>query len=389
MGGLFTKEIIILDISSREVTAIVGVKKAQSVFDVKAVVQKEHSGYENGVWLDAEETLSTAVSVVSEAKRRANSRTRKLFIGVPAEFTTVVTKDVFITFDRKRRVVDDDIEFLFEKGNDFGFSAYTVINTSAIYYSIDNGRNLWGDVRNMDARRIDAGVSYMLAERSFISAFDKQMASLGFTDVRYIATSWAEGIALLDSEQRDNVFMLIDVGYSSTSVSIAKGEGLLQLKSFSLGGAHIAGDICEAFGVSPDSAFEAKKLVDVNRNYASDDMLVYEGDVGVQACTVCDIVKYRWDMLADMFERILEEHADDVPSYMPIYLTGEGVSDMRGVKQYLSNRLNRQIEILTPRLSGFTRAEDSSKASLLLVADTLLDDGIGARIRNLLLWRKS
>ncbi|MDE6059962.1 MAG: pilus assembly protein PilM [Clostridia bacterium] len=389
MGGLFTKEIVILDITSREITAIVGVKKAQSVFDVKAVVKNGHSGYENGEWLDAEETLRTAVSVVSEAKRRAGSRTKKLFIGVPAEFTTVATKDVSITFDRKRRVVDDDIEFLFEKGNDFGSTGYAVINTSAIYYSIDNGRNLWGDVRNMDARRIDACVSYMLAERGFVSAFDRQMASLGFTDVRYIATGWAEGIALLDSEQRDGVYMLIDVGYSSTSVTIAKGEGVLQLRSFSLGGAHIAADICEAFGVSPDSAFEAKKLVDVNRKYASEDMLVYEGDVGVQACVVSDIVKYRWDMLADMFERILDEHADDAPSYMPIYLTGEGISDMRGVKQYLSNRLNRPIEILTPRLTGFTRAEDSTKAALLLVADTLLEDSVGAQIRKLLLWRKS
>ncbi|MBD5092620.1 MAG: pilus assembly protein PilM [Clostridiales bacterium] len=389
MGSLFTKEIVVLDITSKEVTAIVGVKKAQSVFDVKAVVKEEHSGYEDGVWLDAENTLLTAAHAVLEAKRRANSRTKKVFIGVPAEFTSVETKEVSITFDRKRCVVDDDIAFLFEKGNDFNSSEYAVINTSAIYYSIDGGRNLWGDVRNMEAKHIDAGVSYMLAERGFVSAFDRQMKSAGFTDVRYIATNWAEGITLLDSQQREGIYMLIDVGYSSTSVSIAKGEGVLKLRSFTLGGAHIAADICEAFGVSLESAFEAKKLVDVNRGYKEEDMLVYDGGTGVSGIAVSEIVKFRWDMLVYAISLILEENADDVPSYMPIYLTGEGFSDMRGVKQYLGGHLNRPIEILTPKLAGFARAEDSSKAALLLVADTLIDDGVGARIKKLLLWRRT
>ena len=48
MGSLFTKDIAVLDVNSRLVTAIVGSKRAQSVFGIKAMAEKQHQGYENG-----------------------------------------------------------------------------------------------------------------------------------------------------------------------------------------------------------------------------------------------------------------------------------------------------------------------------------------------------
>ena len=38
MSGLFTKDIVVLDVTSRLISAIVGVKKAQSVFGIKSIV---------------------------------------------------------------------------------------------------------------------------------------------------------------------------------------------------------------------------------------------------------------------------------------------------------------------------------------------------------------
>lgn len=383
MGSLFTKDIAVLDVNSRLVTAIVGAKRAQSVFGIKAMAEKQHQGYENGEWFDAKETVELAKSVLIESMKESDSRTKKLFIGVPAEFVAVVTKEVSIRLDRRRRVIDDDIAYLLKKGDDFDSNKYLTINTSAIYYSLDYEDKIYNDVRDMEAQKVDACVSYMLCEKSFVDMFDEVASSLGFTDVKYVATCWAECMALLEKEQRDNVYMLIDAGYLSSSVCIAKGEGILDMKSFSMGGAHICADIFEALEVPFDMAEEAKRLVDLNLNYSDEAVLVSDGENIVYALDACEIAKSRLDVFVEVLAGIFKDIEDDAPSYMPVYITGEGIATMRGATKYLSEQLGKNIEIITPKLPGFAKPEDCSKASLLVMADNLSRFDFGAFIKKL------
>lgn len=383
MGSLFTKDIAVLDVNSRLVTAIVGAKRAQSVFGIKAMEEKQHQGYENGEWFDAKETVELAKSVLIESMKESDSRTKKLFIGVPAEFVAVVTKEVSIRLDRRRRVIDDDIAYLLKKGDDFDSNKYLTINTSAIYYSLDDEDKIYNDVRDMEAQKVDACVSYMLCENSFVDMFDEVASSLGFTDVKYVATCWAECMALLEKEQRDNVYMLIDAGYLSSSVCIAKGEGILDMKSFSMGGAHICADIFEALEVPFDMAEEAKRLVDLNLNYSDEAVLVSDGENIVYALDACEIAKSRLDVFVEVLAGIFKDIEDDAPSYMPVYITGEGIATMRGATKYLSEQLGKNIEIITPKLPGFAKPEDCSKASLLVMADNLSRFDFGAFIKKL------
>ncbi len=383
MGSLFTKDIAVLDVNSRLVTAIVGAKRAQSVFGIKAMAEKQHQGYENGEWFDAKETVELAKSVLIESMKESDSRTKKLFIGVPAEFVAVVTKEVSIRLDRRRRVIDDDIAYLLKKGDDFDSNKYLTINTSAIYYSLDDEDKIYNDVRDMEAQKVDACVSYMLCEKSFVDMFDEVASSLGFTDVKYVATCWAECMALLEKEQRDNVYMLIDAGYLSSSVCIAKGEGILDMKSFSMGGAHICADIFEALEVPFDMAEEAKRLVDLNLNYSDEAVLVSDGENIVYALDACEIAKSRLDVFVEVLAGIFKDIEDDAPSYMPVYITGEGIATMRGATKYLSGQLGKNIEIITPKLPGFAKPEDCSKASLLVMADNLSRFDFGAFIKKL------
>ena len=383
MGSLFTKDIAVLDVNSRLISAIVGSKRAQSVFGIKSLVEKQHQGYENGEWFDKDDTVDIAKSVLLDAMKSAEARTKKLFIGVPAEFVTVVTKEVGIRLDRQRRVIDDDIDYLLKKGDDFDTDKYLTINTSAIYYSVNGDEKIYSDVRDMEATGVDACVSYMLCERSFVKTFDEVASSLGFTDVRYVATCWAECMSLLEKEQRDSVYMLIDIGYLSSSVCIAKGEGILEMKSFSMGGAHICADIYEALDVTFDMAEEAKRLVDINLNYNDEAVLVGDGENVVYAADACEIAKNRLDVFADVISDIFKEIEEDAPSYVPVYLTGEGVASMRGAKKYLSEQLGKNIEVVTPKLPGFVKPDDCSKASLLVMADNLSKFNFGAFIKKI------
>lgn len=375
MSAFFSKDIAVLDVTSRLMSAIVGCKRAQSVFDIKACVEREYDGFCDGDWLDAAGAESTAAETLAEAVKLSGTRAKRLFVGVPAEFLAVVNKDVTVTLDRVRRVIDADIDFLLKKGADFGDGAYEVVNSSAICYSVDTSDKLYFDVRGMTAGRVEATVSYMLCETGFIDMFTSAARKAGFKDVRFIASPWAEGLSLFEREQRDAAYVLVDIGYISSFIAVGRGEGLSDLKSFSMGGGHIAADMFEVLGVPFELAERAKELVDLNLNYDADAVLASDGEHTVYASDACEIVRARLEYFGELIKSVLD--GLDSPAYVPVYLTGEGIADIRGAKKILGEQLGRSVEICAPKLPGYSRTADSSKVALLTVAETMSKTSFG------------
>ncbi len=382
MNPFTSKDIVVLDVTSRLMSVMVGCKKAQSVYDVKASVDREYAGFCDGEWLDESETVSVAEEVLTEAMKTSLSRSKRLFIGVPAEFVTVVNKPVSITLDRVRRIIDADIDYLLKKGNTFAESDFEVINSSAICYSVDTSDKLYFDVRGMVAGRVESTVSYMLCETRFMDLFASVARRCGFKEIRFVASPWAEGISLFEREQRDASYVLVDIGYISSFIAVGRGEGLSDLKSFSLGGAHISADIFEVLQVPYELAERAKELVDLNLNYADDAVLVADNEYTVFASDACEIVKARLEVFADLIKSVLDSL--DSPTYVPIYLTGEGITAIRGAKKFLSEEIGRNVEICAPKLPGYSRPDDSSKVALLVVADNLSKSNIGEYIKRVI-----
>lgn len=371
MSNFLTKDIAVLDVNSRTISSIVGVKKAQTVFGIKSIIEKEYSGYSDGQFFDVDEVASVAESVLREVVAESNTKTRKLFIGVPAEFVANITKDVELKFDRTHRITSEDINLLIKQGNDFKDDNYVLINTASVYFALDDNDTLYDEVVGMEAKSIYACVSYMLCNKNFVLMFDEIASKNGFKDTKYVASNFAECIGLLEKEERDNVYVLLDIGYLSSSITVGKGNGILDMKSFSMGGAHIAGDIYEALNVPFESALVAKSLVDLTLNYPQDAVLFSNYESEILALDACDITKARLDVFVDIIDGVLREVEQYAPANMNIYLTGEGVAPIRGAKKYMSEQLAKNIEIIMPKLPGFLKPQDSSKISLLYIADSM------------------
>lgn len=379
MSALFNKDIVVLDVTSRTVTAVAGCKKAQSVYDVKARTVKEYDGYSDGEFFDADAAASAVCDALKETLAASGVVPRRLFVGVPGEFVTLVNRPVTVTLDRVRRVVDADIEYLAAKGGVFDDGAYVLIGSSPICYSVDTSDKLYFDVRGMNAGRVSATVSYMLAERSFTELAEGAAKRAGFREVRFVASPWAECMAMFEREQRDASYVVIDAGYLSTSVAVGRGEGLEVLKSFSMGGGHVAADIYEVLGVPFELAERAKELIDLNLSYSDDAVLATDGEHVVYAAEACEIVRARLEYFAEVVAGIIG--GADTPTYLPVYLTGEGFASIRGARTVIAEKLGRTVEICAPKVPGFTRPDDSSLLSLFVVAESLSKMSLGSYIK--------
>ena len=108
--------------------------------------------------------------------------------------------------------------------------------------------------------------------------------------------------------------------------------------------------------------------------------IVADGEHVIYAAEASEIVKARLDYFAEIVKGALDGLA--IPDYVPVWLTGEGIATMRGAKTFLADRLGRPVEVVAPRLPGFAKSGDSSKVSLLILAETLSKSSFGGYIKS-------
>ena len=124
-------------------------------------------------------------------------------------------------------------------------------------------------------------------------------------------------------------------------------------------------------------AERARELVDLNLTYQENSVLVGDQDQIIYGTDASEVVKAKLDLFAEIIYDIIEQSHIKLSPYAPIYLTGEGVASIRGVKKYLSSTLGINVDIVMPKLPGYAKPCNSSKISLLVIAETLSNSKVG------------
>lgn len=366
-----TNDIAVLDIGSGKITLFYGAKSVNNTFNVKASASVPYAGFADGEWLDEENLPLVIEKVIKEVEDSARIRIRKLFIGVPGEFTTTVAKEVGIAFERKRRVTYKDVDALYERGNTYKtHKRYATINYAAIYYTLDDNRRLIDPI-GLTSVKLNGLVSYILCERKFLQTINNIMKPLGMKEVEFISSTWAEGMYLFEDEQRDRTVILADVGYITSSVMVARGDGLLFLSSFSCGGAHITGDITLNLDIPYSHAEQLMPRINIKRNVEDSDMYkisIKEEIFQYPALEINEITKARITFIGQAINKCLARCEYDCPVHLPVYLTGGGLYNLNGAKELLARITGRSVEFVEPKDPKYSKPYYSSTLGLMEIA---------------------
>ena len=66
------------------------------------------------------------------------------------------------------------------------------------------------------------------------------------------------------------------------------------------------------------------------------------------------------DLYLDNLEAFIAENIHKVNGGFGVYLTGGGLSYVRGIKEYISARLGLPVEIVKPKLLSYGKTEETS-----------------------------
>lgn len=366
-----TKDSVVLEIGTSKLVAVIGNVSDSGVYEIKAICKNEYAGFMGGEWLEEEKLGDQVFDVLQRTMERAGVKSiKKVFIGVPSEFSSVVVKEVTTQYGKMKNVTNNDVEALFDKGDDFKDREYSTINRSPIYFKLNDGKRIVNPV-GLETDRLTGMLSYVLCERTFVDRFQKMLNGYGVKEVEFISESLASVVGLFEPEQRDRYVVQLDVGYLTSSVALCRGDGLLHLASFSVGGANISADISDYLAISYEKANEIKESLDLNLSPTLSDFfkVQYKDQTyKVPYLDIYNLVYDRLDVIGSYLQKAIDVCEYDFPQYLPIYLIGGGITYLRGAKEYLSKILDRPIEIITPNVPNYEKPEYSALMGLLKVA---------------------
>lgn len=362
----------ILDIGSSKISLLAcRIEKGKSA--IMTSIDKSYDGFMDGEFFSTEQLGQVTAELISQMQVRLNKHITSIHIGVPSEFCACVCKRVTREFVPAKRITEMDISSMFDGINEFNQKDdYIVASFSPLQYEIDG--NVVSELSNKRVSKFVMDCSYVLVKKSFVNLMQSILNECGINEVDYVSTALAQ--AQFTMKQVDNPLKpiaVVDIGHITTSVAIAKGEGLLMLSSFSLGGGHITADLMQVNNLSYQEADLIKRKVSLTIQSKKDERyIVYNGAKPIKALIniTNDIVNARLENIANVVNKILSVDASFAE--LPIYLTGDGVCNFRGIVNLFEAVCARKIYMLKSPLNNGEDKYQTSKISLVNIIGDLV-----------------
>lgn len=359
--------VAVLDVRSAEVAVFIGERGVNNTFVFKASKTESYDGYENGAFYNVDGFSEAVRHAVSSVQLICGERIRELYIGVPGEFINVVPKAQDIGFSKQRKIGTKDLETLSDSGKE-EMEGYTLIRASSmVYITADNRRVV--DPVGISSTGLSGVISYFYCSNYFIEVLQSIFADMKI-NLHFLPTQLAMANYLIPSETRDDYAIFLDTGYLSSTVSVSLGNGILLQKTYWAGKGHIAFLLMQSFNLPYEAAVSL--LGKAN--------LYSKGKEGLMEFThknttyeipisqFMDTVVEGLDRLCEKVSEFLEECSGKELDYKILYVSGEGISNIRGALEHISKRLSRTCEKLVPDLPYYNKTTMSSRIALMDMA---------------------
>lgn len=358
----------VIDFGSGKITVFVGSETNDGNFVVKATGESKYDGFANGEWLGVDGLYNAVSTALKNAESVSKSKITEVFVGIPGEFIYISASYATTFFNSRRKVTSKDIEYLFQTANkEISLQDFKQISRSPIFYDLDDQERLIDPIGS-SCTKLSGLMSYAYANENFTTTISTVLSSLGITKAEFVSANLAQAMFYIDTLERDRTAVIIDIGYITTSVAVVRGDGLLHLKSFSLGGGHISADLAQVLNLSYQDADKLKTKINLNLELDDKNTYMVSPNVHPNANVSNAVVKARIEDFAQCINDCLQDCRHEIPQSSNNYLTGGGLNYIKGGADYLSYLLGKQFSQLNSALPQTNKHEYTSTFGLMSLA---------------------
>ncbi len=358
-----SRSVAVLDVRSSEVTVVVGERGVNNTFVFKASKTEPYDGYDESAFFDTDKLSDAVFRAVSAVERICGERLRRLYVGVPGAFTRVIPREQVIGFPKRRTIGHKDLAALFASGRE-PLDGYRCIRaTSMIYVTSDDRRVV--DPVGLSSASLSGVLSYFYCSDYFAETMERIFSGMKI-ELSFLPAEYAMATYLIPSETRDEYALFLDVGFMSSSLCVLLGNGVLAQRTYFVGKGQIAAVLMQRFSLPYDAAVAllAKANLFVRSNSGKTEVSVQGVSYEVDTDELIEAVKEGLDAICEAIGGFLEECSAKELDFKPLYVSGEGLAEIRGALEHVSKRVSRVCEMLAPDLPYYNKPAMSSRIAL-------------------------
>ena len=358
-----SRSVAVLDVRSSEVTVVVGERGVNNTFVFKASKTEPYDGYDESAFFDTDKLSDAVFRAVSAVERICGERLRRLYVGVPGAFTRVIPREQVIGFPKRRTIGHKDLAALFAGGRE-PLDGYRCIRaTSMIYVTSDDRRVV--DPVGLSSASLSGVLSYFYCSDYFAETMERIFSGMKI-ELSFLPAEYAMATYLIPSETRDEYALFLDVGFMSSSLCVLLGNGVLAQRTYFVGKGQIAAVLMQRFSLPYDAAVAllAKANLFVRSNSGKTEVSVQGVSYEVDTDELIEAVKEGLDAICEAIGGFLEECSAKELDFKPLYVSGEGLAEIRGALEHVSKRVSRVCEMLAPDLPYYNKPAMSSRIAL-------------------------
>ena len=225
-----------------------------------------------------------------------------------------------------------------------------------INYEVDNilvNNNPSGNYAN----NLKVNFYKLLIEKNFINTYENLFSDLKIHIANLIPTPLSSALATLDNDDQDLGAICIDLGDTSTSVSVFENSKLIFCDTISIGSKNITNDIARGISTTKESAERLKTLYGSVISSPSDEFEIIEVPIissddqtqfkQINRSTINSIIKPRVEETLELIWQKLKQYGLHKKRIKNLILTGGG-SQLEGIDDYAQKIFDSNVRLGKP-----------------------------------------
>jgi cell division protein FtsA len=345
-----------IDVGTTKVCTVVGEVLPDQPLRILGVGIAAANGLNRGMvenLRDASESIRTSIE---QAERSSGTRILSAHIGVTGPHLACANNRGIVAIpDRERPISQDDVNRALDGSRIVSIPTNREIIHSVARYFIVDGQEHVTDPVGMFGQRLDVETHIITGLSTMLQNATKCVESAGVQVESLIATPLASAESVLETEEKRQGVVLVDMGGGTTDIAVFVEGSILHTASLPVGGNHITRDLVVGLRCPYQAASDAKEMYAHALPSAIDadetiELQVFgaEEHRAVQRRRIAEIVQARVEETFEMVMREVRRAVHDDILSAGLVLAG-GTAKLTGIAQLAEQVTGLPARVGVPR----------------------------------------
>ena len=330
-----------LDIGNSKISCVVSDLKTNHRPRILSFVSHPTSNLNKGSFINFQQTIKEVREVLDISEKQSQTEIKSVNLGIPLSTSESFFYNSQISIDNE---VINDLHLKKALNNSDFFDEHLnkkILMNYIVSYEIDGKLTFESPIGNY-ANTLILNFYKLLLDKNLLNTYENLFNEINIHVANFIPKSLSSSLATLNLDDKDLGSICIDLGESSTSISIFENNVLIFCDSIAIGSKNITNDIARGISTTKDSAERLKTLYGSVITSPSDEFEIIEVPTAssnenefkqINRSTINAIIKPRVEETLELIWQKLKQYGLHKKRIKNLILTGGG-SQLEGIEDY-------------------------------------------------------